>query len=93
MRQLKTHIDGCNARVAEATADQTTKLGGLETDLRALYAVVQEAVHSLNRKVEVIEAGGSLKREKKVYLVKLKDMCPETFVSFRLSQMFTAGEK
>ena len=57
MMQLKTHIDGCNAKVAETTADQKKKFGRPVTNLIALYDGTLETIQSPNKKVEIIEAG------------------------------------
>ena len=66
MQELRTHINECNARVAEATAEHVGNMGALATSVQTLYGAVAEAIQKLSLKVTSMESSGA-EREETVY--------------------------
>ena len=51
---MRTHIDECYARLAEAAAEQVNKTGTLETKLQGLYDAAGQEIRKINIKVAAL---------------------------------------
>ena len=66
MQHMRSHIDACYARVAEAAADQANKTGTPDTKLQGLYDAAARDIRYINLKV-IARENPSGKTEKQVY--------------------------